>query len=357
MTNPPTLIIAEAGVNHCGSLDKALQLVDCAAKCGADIVKFQTFKAENLVTRSAKKANYQERTTGANETQFEMLKSLELSFDDFRRIKDHCGKRRIEFLSTAFDEECLDFLISQLEIQRIKVPSGELTNAPLLRSFGRSGLPVILSTGMSDVTEVEASLDVICHGRFFGGDSTREMKGSFKSSGCHNEWLSILHCTTDYPAKSEELNLNAMRTLGDNFSVPFGLSDHSAGVLASVVAVAMGATIVEKHFTLSKSLPGPDHKASLDPSELADMIGKIRQTEIMKGNGFKAPTETEIDNAKIARKSLAARVRIGTGEVFTQDNLTTKRPGTGLSAMKYFDLLGQKAARDYAPDDLIAEDI
>lgn len=347
-----TSIIAEAGVNHNGSLLEAKRLVDVAKNAGADVVKFQTFKAENLVTRSAAKAGYQIHETGSRESQFEMLKKLELSFEDFLELADYCEKNQIEFLSTAFDEECLDFLVKKAGIKRIKIPSGELTNGPLIAAGVDTGLPIIISTGMATIVEIEQALDVISwskHGR------VGEMAGAFREKGVDDMDLTILHCTTEYPAPLSGLNLQAIAQLSRLFGLQIGYSDHSEGVLAPVVAVSMGATIVEKHFTLSRDLPGPDHKASLEPRELMEMVSKIRLVESMIGSGFKEPSSNELENAKVSRKSLVARQAIAAGEVFSPDNVAVKRPGTGISPMLFWELLGKKSTRHYAVDEMIVE--
>jgi N-acetylneuraminate synthase len=349
-----TLIIAEAGVNHNGSLSEAKRLVDAAKHAGADIVKFQTFKAENLVTKSATKAGYQIRETGANESQFEMLKKLELSFEEFLELADYCNQKKIEFLSTAFDEECMEFLVKRAGIKRIKIPSGELTNGPLIASAARTGLPMIISTGMATLSEVEEALDVISWAR---NGSEGKHQGSFRKKGAHDLELTVLHCTTEYPAPLAELNLRSLSELSRLFDLPVGYSDHSEGILAPVASVAMGASVIEKHFTLSRDLPGPDHKASLEPSELDKMVRQIRLVDTMMGSGFKEPSVRELENAKVARKSLVASKAIAVGDMITPHNLGVKRPGTGVSPMMYWDLLGKNATRDYAADDLIAEDL
>lgn len=348
------LIIAEAGVNHNGSLIEAKRLVDAAKYAGVDIVKFQTFKAANLVTKSAAKAGYQIRETGSHESQFEMLKKLELSFEEFLELADYCNKQNIEFLSTAFDEECMEFLVKRAGIKRIKIPSGELTNGPLIASAARTGLPMIISTGMATLSEVEEALDVISWAR--NGSEGKHL-GSFRKKGAHNLDLTVLHCTTEYPAPLEELNLRSLSKLSRLFDLPVGYSDHSEGILAPVTSVAMGASVIEKHFTLSRDLAGPDHKASLEPSELDEMVRQIRLVETMMGSDFKEPSIRELENAKVARKSLVASKAIALDELITSDNLGVKRPGTGVSPMMYWDLLGKKATRSYAVDELIVEDI
>jgi N-acetylneuraminate synthase len=349
-----TLIISESGVNHNGSLEEAKRLVDAAKDAAVDIVKFQTFKAENIVTKNAAKAEYQVRETGSQESQYDMLKKLELSFDDFLELADYCDKKKIEFLSTAFDEECLDFLVRKTGIKRIKIPSGELTNGPLIAAAARTGLPLIISSGMATIAEVEEALDVIAWAKY--GSEGKHL-GSFRERGISGADVTVLHCTTEYPAPLAELNLRALNEISKLFNLPVGYSDHSEGILAPVASVAMGAVVVEKHFTLSRNLPGPDHKASLEPAELNEMVRQIRLVESMLGGGFKEPSAKELENAKVARKSLVASKAIGLGEVISGRNLSVKRPGTGISPMRFWELLGKKATRSYLTDELIAEDL
>jgi N,N'-diacetyllegionaminate synthase len=329
-----TLIIAEAGVNHNGKLALAMDMIEAAVKADVDIIKFQTFKAENLSTKSAAMAGYQKKNTNSDESQLTMLKKLELSNSDFLVIHETCSAKGIEFLSTAFDMESLDFLWS-LKPQRIKVPSGEITNLPYLRKVGSLGIETILSTGMAQMEEIEEALNVL------------------ELAGTHREKIIALHCTTNYPTEMLEVNLHAMRRLGNEFGVRFGYSDHTLGAEVSIAAVALGACVIEKHFTLSRDLVGPDHRASLEPIELANMVTSIRNIEMALGDGVKRPTKNEIENAKVARKSIVARVAIKQGEVFTKENLVTKRPGIGISPMMWDSILGKIAGRDFDEDDLI----
>ncbi len=328
-----TLIIAEAGVNHNGSLKSALEMVDVAVKMGADIIKFQTFIPEKLVTDTAPMANYQQKNVTDGGSQYQMLKKLSLSFDDFRQIYTHCAEVGIKFISTPFDIESADFLHS-LGMDCWKIPSGEITNLPYLRKIASFGEKIIMSTGMCNMNEVEAAVSLV------------------KNSASD---ISLLHCTTEYPAPFESVNLRAMKTLADAFGYPVGYSDHTAGIEAAVAAVALGATIIEKHFTLDKTLPGPDHKASLEPNEFAQMVSAIRNTEKMLGSGEKSPNAVELGNRAVARKSIVAAKAIKAGEFFCEENLTVKRPGTGLSPMLWDTLLGKRAMKSYAKDEQIYE--
>ena len=328
------LIIAEAGVNHEGELTTALRLVDAATDCGADIVKFQTFTADSLATPDADKAEYQKVTTSIKETQFEMLRKLELSHTDHLVIIERCQERGIGFLSTGFDIESVNMLMG-LEIDRIKIPSGEITNLPYLRHIGGLGRPIILSTGMADLEEVRSALDVLL------------------SAGTPKEDVTVLHCTTEYPAPMCDVNLQALVTMRDAFGVNVGYSDHTMGHEVAVAAVALGACVIEKHLTLDRTAAGPDHSASLEPAEFADMVRAIRNIELALGNGIKIPQPSEIDNMAVARKSLVAAAAIREGDQFTSVNITTKRPGSGLSPMLLDDVLGRKATRDFAPNEMI----
>lgn len=326
-------IIAEAGVNHNGSLDIALQLVDTAKKAGADAIKFQTFKAEKLVSKNAQKACYQKENTGnSDEKQIDMLKKLELSFDDFSKIKKYCDESGILFLSTPFDFQSIEFLNS-IEMPLYKIPSGEITNLPYLIKIAETGKEVILSTGMCDMEEIKEAINAL------------EKYGTKK--------ISLLHCTTEYPAPFDEVNLNAILTLKKEFNLDVGYSDHTEGIEVSIAAVAMGASIIEKHFTLDKNMSGPDHKASLNPIELREMIKSIRNIEKSMGSPEKKPTNSELKNREIARKSIVAAKDIVKGQDFTDDNITVKRPGNGISPMRWFDIIGKTASRDYKEDELI----
>lgn len=354
-----TYIIAEAGVNHNGSLDLAMQLVDAAARAGADAVKFQTFQAELLVTRDAPKAEYQRRTTASQESQYDMLRQLQLTVDDHLALLEHCRARGIDFLSSPFDEASADVLVDRLRLNRIKIASGEIVNGPLLLRIARSGANVILSTGMSTLAEIEAALAVLSFG-FVAGDAPpswdRFWETYYSQEGrkALREKVVLLHCTSEYPAPFEDVNLRAMDTLHSAFGLPVGLSDHTEGIAVAVAAVARGATVIEKHITLDKNLPGPDHKASLNPDEFAELVKAIRQVEQALGSPWKGPSPSELPNRAIARKSLVARRPIAKGELFSPNNLTSKRPAArGLSPMLYWDVLGRPAPRDYAEDEVI----
>lgn len=329
-----TLVIAEAGVNHNGDSELAMRLVDAAADAGADLVKFQTFSADRLATAGAEKAVYQQQTTRRDESQLEMLRRLELSPQMHTALIDRCQARGIGFFSTAFDPDSADFLI-RLGAERVKVPSGELTNLPLLRHVGRYGLPVLLSTGMGTLEEVDAALRVL------------------EDAGTPRSQVTVLHCTTEYPAPFEEVNLRALVTIRDRLGVRVGYSDHTLGIEVAIAAVAMGASVIEKHFTLDRSLPGPDHRASLEPKELTAMVTAIRNVEEALGDGIKRAMPGEARNIAVARRSLVASRAIRSGELFSESNLTVKRPGTGLSPMLWDDVVGRAAPRDFSVDELI----
>ncbi len=352
------LVIAEAGVNHNGSLERARQLIDAAAAARADAVKFQTFRASAIVSRYARKAAYQERTTGVDESQLDMIKRLELSEADHRALIAHAQNAGIEFLSTPFDEQSLDMLVNDLKLRTIKVASGEITNAALLLRIARSGCRVILSTGMSTLAEVEAALGVLAFGMRTSSEapSPEVFKKALESQiglALLRERTLLLHCTTEYPAAVAETNLRAMESMRHAFGLPVGYSDHTEGIHVAIAAVACGACAVEKHFTLSRDLPGPDHKASLEPSELKAMVAAIRDVEAAFGDGVKQPSTTEIKNRAVVRKSLVAARDIAAGEPLTADNLTCKRPGNGISPMHYWEWLGRPARRAYEADELI----
>lgn len=353
-----TLIIAEAGVNHNGSLDMALALVDAAAGAGADIVKFQTFKSASVIAASAPKAEYQKGTTGAVESQLDMVRKLELSEDAHRHLEARCRERKIEFLSTPFDLESAAFLVRDMGIRRMKTPSGEVTNAPYVLALARYRLPIILSTGMATLADIEIALGVIAFGLLDlpvapSPAAFAEAYASPEGQAALARHVELLHCTTEYPAAFEDTNLKAMDTMAVAFGLPVGLSDHTPGIVAPIAAVARGATIIEKHFTLDRTLPGPDHAASLEPGELAAMIDGIRKTEAAIGNGRKIYGAAEARNRPIARRSLIAARAVRKGEVWTGENLTCKRPGTGLSPLLYWEFLGKPADRDYAADELV----
>ena len=326
-------IIAEAGVNHNGSLKLAKKLVDEAKNAGVDCIKFQTFIAENIVSKTAVKAEYQKQNTNnSSESQYNMLKKLELSFSDFIELNNYCKAKNIQFLSTAFDFESIDFL-SSLDMNVWKIPSGEITNLPYLIKIANLGKDVIISTGMSTMEDIQNALSVL------------------KTNGAGN--ITVLHCTTEYPAPFADVNLKAMLTIKDKFDVNIGYSDHTKGIEIPISAVALGATVIEKHFTLDKNMQGPDHKASLEPHELKKMVESIRNVESALGDGIKRLAESEKKNISIARKSIIAKRDIKKGEIFTQENLTVKRPGNGISPMKWFEILGQEAIKDFKEDELI----
>ena len=325
------LIIAEAGVNHNGSPETARRLADAAKAAGADFVKFQTFKAEKLVAHSAQKAEYQKNTTGGG-SQEEMLKKLELSYDDFAALKEYCDRIGIRFLSTPFDPESIDFL-DTLEMPFWKIPSGEVTNYPYLRAIAKTGKPVVMSTGMCSLEEI------------------REAIRALKENGAGE--IRLLHCNTEYPTPLEDVNLKAMQTLREEFGLETGYSDHTQGIEVPVAAAALDAVIIEKHFTLDRNMEGPDHKASLEPDELAAMVRAIRNIEKAVGTGVKTPSPSERKNMAVARKSIVAKERIRAGETLTEENLAAKRPGTGISPMRWNEVIGTKAVRDFEEDEQI----
>ncbi len=331
-----TYIIAEAGVNHNGDIELAKKMIIEAKKAGANAVKFQTFIAENLVSKEAPKAGYQNKTTSKNETQYQMLKKLELSFEQFKELDYFAGKTGIDFLSTPFDEESITFL-SSLNMPFWKIPSGEITNKPYLLKIENTKLPIILSTGMSTMEEITEALELF--------------------RNYPREDITLLHCNTEYPTPYKDVNLKAIQVLKDIYGVKVGYSDHTPGIEVPIAAVAMGACVIEKHFTLDKSMPGPDHKASLEPEELTKMVRSIRNIEMALGNGIKKPSSSEKNNISIVRKSIVAKRNIHIGEVFTEENITTKRPGDGISPMKWFGILGMAATRDYSIDEKIDENI
>lgn len=356
---PRTFVIAEAGVNHNGSPEVALRLVDAAADAGADAVKFQTFRAHRVVTKSAAKASYQKVTTGSDEGQIEMLRRLELDRAAHEAIVERCRARGIEFLSTPFDEESLELLLG-LGVGRIKVPSGELTNAPFLRAVARTRLPLIVSTGMSTLGEVEAALAVLTSEELArDGASERSPDASLLSLSDDLAWgaivgrVTLLHCTTEYPAPLASVNLRVLGTLAQAFGLRVGYSDHTPGIAVPLAAVALGACIIEKHFTLDRELPGPDHKASLVPHELAAMVDGIRAVEVALGGTRKVVSDAERGNRSIARRSLVALQPIAEGATYTTENLGAKRPAAGISPMRFDELVGRTARRSYDSDELI----
>ena len=329
----PVFVIAEAGVNHNGSEELALQLVDTAAACGADAVKFQTFHADQLVAKGTATAAYQQQATGSVD-QHAMLRALELSDAAHGRIAARCAERGIEFMSTPFDSAAVELLLG-LGMRHIKIPSGEITNLPFLRYVARPGLPVIMSTGMANLGDIEAAIGVLEH------------------AGLRREQITLLHCNTEYPTPMQDVNLLAMANLGRAFGVAVGYSDHTQGIEVAIAAVALGATVIEKHFTLDRSLPGPDHQASLEPAELRAMVAAIRNIEVALGDGIKRPSASEHKNRLIARKSLVAARPIHAGELFSADNLAAKRPGSGVSPMRWDEIIGRPAPRNFAADELI----
>ena len=335
MMRGATLIIAEAGVNHNGRIETAGQLIETAAEAGADLVKFQTFSADRLVTGSASKADYQLETTSTSESQHEMIRKLELSREMHEELIAHCKKCGVGFFSTGFDPQSVD-LLAELGLDRFKIPSGEITNLPYLRHIGQYGKPVILSTGMARLGEIEAALEVL------------------EASGTPRERVTVLHCNTEYPTPMADVNLKAMLAIRDALGVQVGYSDHTLGIEVPIAAVAMGATVIEKHFTLDRNLPGPDHRTSLEPDELKAMVQAIRNIELaLSGDGIKSPSPSESKNIEIARKSLVALVPINAGEPFTEANLGVKRPGSGISPMRWDEFIGRPANRDYQVDELI----
>lgn len=325
-------IIAEAGVNHNGNFENAKKMVDCAVDAGADAIKFQTFKAGNLVCKNAQKAEYQKRTTEAGESQLEMLKKLELTTEEHEELKQYCTKKNILFLSTPFDLDSLWYL-NEIGMEMIKIPSGEITNYPYLRAVGKLQKPIVMSTGMSTMEEVEAAIEVL------------------RENGA--EEITVLHCNTEYPTPYSDVNLRAMLTLKNKLHIEVGYSDHTLGIEIPIAAVAMGATVIEKHFTLDRSMEGPDHKASLEPYELKRMVQSIRNVEQALGTGIKEPTDSECKNIWVARKSIVARKHIMAGEMFTEENITTKRPGDGMSPMQWNEVLGKYACKDFEADEKI----
>ena len=327
-------VIAEAGVNHNGSVELAKKLIDVASESGADAVKFQTFKAEKLVSKNAQKADYQKQTTDTKESQFDMIKKLELDMDTHKELMAYCKTKNILFLSTPFDHDSIE-LLNDLGLEILKIPSGEITNLPYLRHIGKLNKKVILSTGMADIGEIEDALDVLM------------------SAGTNKENITVLHANTMYPTPMEDVNLKAMVTIGNTFDIAFGYSDHTLGIEVDIAAVAMGAVCIEKHFTLDKTMEGPDHKASLEPDELKAMVKAIRNIELALGSSIKKPSKSETPNIQIARKSIIAKSNIKKGEIFTENNLTIKRPGMGINPMRWDEVLGTIALKDYHEDELI----
>jgi len=327
-------IIAEAGVNHNGSVELAKELIDVAVQACVDAVKFQTFKAENLVSKNAQKAAYQKETTDKQESQFDMIKKLELDVNTHKELISYCKDKGIMFLSTPFDHDSIDML-NELGLEIFKIPSGEITNLPYLRHIGSLNKEVILSTGMADLGEIEDALDILTE------------------AGTDRAKVTVLHANTMYPTPMEDVNLKAMQSIGTAFGVAYGYSDHTLGIEVDIAAVAMGATVIEKHFTLDKTMEGPDHKASLEPDELIAMVKAIRNIELALGSSVKKPSKSEKPNMEIARKSIVANQAIKIGEMFTEENMTIKRPGRGISPMRWNEVVGTKALKDYDVDELI----
>lgn len=327
-------IIAEAGVNHNGSLEIAKKLIDAAKECGADAVKFQTFKTEKVVSKKAEKAEYQKQTTDAGESQFEMIKKLELDFNAHKELIKYCKEREIQFLSSPFDLDSID-LLDELGLDTFKIPSGEIINLPYLRKIGEFNKKVILSTGMADLGEIEDALDILIE------------------SGTDKENITILHCNTEYPTPFEDVNLKAMLTIKNAFNIKVGYSDHTKGIEVPIAAVALGAEVIEKHFTLDRNMEGPDHKASLEPDELKQMIDSIRNIEKALGNGIKKPSPSENKNKIVVRKSLMAKTYIKKGDIFTEENVGIKRPGNGISPMRWDEVIGKTAKKDFEEDEIL----
>ncbi|MCX5811400.1 MAG: N-acetylneuraminate synthase [Proteobacteria bacterium] len=329
-----TFIIAEAGVNHNGDIKTAKKMIDAAVKAGADAVKFQTFIPENIVSREAPKAEYQKNTTDKRESQLEMLKKLTLDADAHKELIDYCKKKGIQFLSTPFDMDSID-LLNNLGLETLKVPSGEITNLPYLRKIGGLNKKVIMSTGMADMKEIGKAMKILIE------------------AGTSKESITLLHCNTEYPTPVKDVNLLAMVSMRSSFGVRVGYSDHTLGIEVPVAAVALGAEVIEKHFTLDRNAEGPDHRASLEPKELEAMVTAIRNIEEALGNGVKNPSPSETKNMVIARKSIVAFGEIKKGDIFTEKNIAVKRPGTGISPMKWDDVIGRKAKRYFQPDEMI----
>lgn len=353
-------IIAEAGVNHNGEAKLAFELVDVAAASGADVVKFQTFKANELVASNAPLADYQSRNTSVDHSQLSLLSSLELDFATFVELKDYSERLGVNFLSTAFDDISLRFLVDEMGLKRLKVPSGEITNAPLLLEHARSGCDLILSSGMATLAEIEEALGIVAFGMLEG--KSKPSRQAFREAYCSNEArdvlknkVTLMHCTSEYPAAASDINLSSMVSMKNLFGMEVGFSDHSEGIGAPVAATALGARIVEKHFTLDKEMSGPDHKASLNPQELAHMVVSIREAELALGSSVKVPSKQELKNALVTRKSLIATKKIANGQSFSEQNLGCKRPGTGISPFEYWDYINKTSSREYMPGDMIGK--
>ena len=334
LSSNKVFIIAEAGVNHNGSIDLAKKLIDVASDSGADAVKFQTFKAENLATKNAKKANYQMETTNIKESQFDMLKKFELDVETHKQLISYCNKKSIMFLSSPFDQDSIK-LLNNLGLETFKIPSGEIINLPYLRHIGKLNKKIILSTGMANINEIKDALDILIQ------------------AGTKKNNITVLHANTEYPTPMEDVNLKAMITIGNTFNVSYGYSDHTLGIEVDIAAVAIGATCIEKHFTLDCNMEGPDHKASLEPNGLKAMVKAIRNIELALGSNIKKPSKSEIPNMQIVRKSIVAKTLIKKGDILSENNLEIKRPGSGINPMRWDEVVGTKATKDYSEDDLI----
>ena len=334
LSSNKVFIIAEAGVNHNGSIDLAKKLIDVASDSGADAVKFQTFKAENLATKNAKKANYQMETTNIKESQFDMLKKFELDVETHKQLISYCNKKSIMFLSSPFDQDSIN-LLNNLGLETFKIPSGEIINLPYLRHIGKLNKKIILSTGMANINEIKDALDILIQ------------------AGTKKNNITVLHANTEYPTPMEDVNLKAMVTIGNTFNVSYGYSDHTLGIEVDIAAVAIGATCIEKHFTLDCNMEGPDHKASLEPDGLKAMVKAIRNIELALGSNIKKPSKSEIPNMQIVRKSIVAKTLIKKGDILSENNLEIKRPGNGINPMRWDEVVGTKATKDYSEDDLI----
>ncbi len=353
-------VIAEAGVNHNGSLDLAYELVDQASKIGANAIKFQTFITENVLTINTQKAPYQSKLTDANETQWDMIKKLELKFSDFEKLYKYSQKKEIEFLSTPFDTKSLNFLTSKLKLQTIKIPSGEITNLPFILEIAKCANNIILSTGMSNLSDIELALATIAFG-LLREDKEKNIRNfynayySVKGQNLIKQKVKILHCTTEYPAPYDEINLRAIQTLKNTFNTKVGYSDHTKGIHIPLAAVTLGAEIIEKHFTIDKNLPGPDHKSSIETKEFAMLVKNIKELKMSLGSGVKLPTVNEINNRNIIRKFIVANKDIKKGEIFSEKNLTIKRSQLGLEPKFLWEIIGKKAEKNYLKDHLITK--
>ena len=359
---PEVFIIAEAGVNHNGEIGLAMRLVDAAIEAGADAVKFQAFSPEHLVTANAAKAAYQDRNDPGSTSQLDMLQGLQLSNQEFRALRDHCRAGDIAFLCTPFDQPSLDFLVGDLGVDRLKIGSGEMVNAPLLWNAARSGLPLIVSTGMAEMDEIAMALGVIAHALGFGDRTVRPDEKTFRTASqargaqsALRRQVVLLHAVSDYPARLDAVNLHAMNVMREHFGLDVGYSDHTEGIAVAIAAAALGAVVIEKHFTLDRTMQGPDHKASLEPGALTAMVRGIREATTALGAPIKTPQPSEAATRDAARKSLVASMPIKSGEAFSEANLTTKRPGDGMAPIHYWRLLNQPASRAYATDDPIDE--